>query len=319
MLSVQNKIVTFLAEMVDLGVRGFRIDAAKHIQPVELDSIVTKLNRAVVAGGDPKPYIFMEIIDMGDVGVKATDYLGVGFVGASGSDISEFKFRGIGDKFQGVGGQKVAELSSFSQNNWGLLASDKGMSFMQNHDTQRSGGLRWSDGNMARLANVFMLAVNYGYPMIMSGYSFDLNSGAGRDGGPPVPNGTAAGQTCAANPATALNGVWLCEHRDPWLAQMIRFRSAVAGTDRNNNWDNGAQATALSRGNKGFVVINNATSSITVNVPTGLAAGTYCDLLTGGKVGGSCVGTSHVIGGDGRIDVTLGARSSVVLLQGDQP
>lgn len=317
--SVQQKIVTYLAELVDLGVRGFRIDAAKHIQPVQLDSIVTKLNRAAAASGDPLPYIFLEIIDMGGGGVRATHYYGVGFQGGSGSDVSEFKFRGIGDKFQGVGGQKVAELSSFSPGNWGLIPSDKGMSFIQNHDTQRSGGLRWTDGNMARLADVFMLADPYGYPMIMSGYSFNPLSGSGRDAGPPPNTGTPAGQTCATNLVTAPVGVWLCEHRDPWLAQMLRFRKAVVGTARTNNWDNGTQAVAFSRGNMGFVIINNATAPITVTVQTGLAAGTYCDLLTGGKVSGVCSGTSHLVAADGRSELTVGARNGVVLLQGDQP
>lgn len=317
--SVQTKIVAYLTELVDLGVRGFRIDAAKHIQPVQLDSIVTRLNRAVEANGDPKPYIFMEIIDMGGGAVRATQYYGVGFVGGSGSDVSEFKFRGIGDKFQGVGGQKVAELSTFSQSNWGLMPSDKGMSFIQNHDTQRAGGLRWSDGNMARIANVFMLAEPYGYPMIMSGYSFNATSGAGRDAGPPPNTGTPAGQSCATDLVTAPVGVWLCEHRDPWLAQMIRFRKAVSGTARTNNWDNGAEAVAFSRADKGFVIINNATTAITVTVQTGLAAGTYCDLLTGGEVAASCAGTSHLVAGDGRMEVTVGARNGVVLLQGDQP
>lgn len=316
--SVQQKIVAYLAELVDLGVRGFRIDAAKHIQPVQLDSIVTKLNRAAEASGDAKPYIFLEIIDMGGSGVRATQYYGVGFQGGSGSDVSEFKFRGIGDKFQGVGGQKVAELASFSPGIWGLIPTDKGMSFIQNHDTQRTGGLRWSDGDMARIANVFMLAEPYGYPMIMSGYSFNATSGAGRDAGPPPNTGTPAGQTCTTDLATAPVGVWLCEHRDPWLAQMMRFRKAVISTARTNNWDNGSHAVAFSRGNMGFVIINNATAPITVTIQTGLAAGTYCDLLSGGEVASACVGTSHVVATDGRSEVTVGARRAVVLLQGDQ-
>lgn len=316
--SVQTKVVAYLAELVDLGVRGFRIDAAKHIQPVQLDSIVTKLNRAAEASGDPQPYIFLEIIDMGGGGVRATEYYGVGFRGGSGSDISEFKFRGIADKFQGVGGQKVAELTNFSPGIWGLIPSDKGMSFIQNHDTQRAGGLRWTDGDMARITNVFMLAEPYGYPMVMSGYSFNPLSQGGRDAGPPPNTGTAAGQTCATDLVNAPVGVWLCEHRDPWLGQMIRFRKAVTGTPRTNNWDNGSQAVAFSRGTMGFVIINNATAPITVTVQTGLASGTYCDLLTGGEVGGTCAGTSHVVAAGGQAELTVGTRKAIVLLQGDQ-
>jgi alpha-amylase len=317
--TVQQKIADYLVALADLGVAGFRIDAAKHIQPVQLDSIVTKVNRARTNAGASRPYLFLEVIDMGSEGVPATAYYGLGKYSGGGADISEFKFRGIGDKFLGAGGQKVADLTTFSQGNWGLMPSDKAMSFMQNHDTQRSGGLRWSDGVVARLANVFMLAEGYGYPMIMSGYSFDPSSGAARDAGPPAPNGTAAGQNCTANPATAPNGVWLCEHRDAWLRQMIRFRRTVTGTARNANWDNGTQAVAFSRGDKGFVAINNGTAAVAANIPSGLAPGTYCDLLTGGLVGGACAGTSVSVLAGGFILISLEARTAVVLLQGDQP
>ena len=317
--TVQQKIVDYLVGLAQLGVAGFRVDAAKHIQPVELDSIVTKMNRALVADGKPRPYIFLEVIDMGGEGVPATAYYGLGFKGGSGSDISEFKFRGIGDKFQAVGGQKVADLTTFSQGNWGLMPSDKALTFLQNHDTQRSGGLRWSDGAVARLANVFMLAEPYGYPMIMSGFSFDPTSQGGRDAGPPAANGTIAGQNCVANPATAALGLWLCEHRDPWIRQMIRFRKSVAGTDRNTNWDDGTMAVGFSRGSRGFVAINNGTVAVAANIPSGLVPGTYCDLLTGGLVGGACAGRSVVVLAGGFILTSLDPRSAIVLLQGDQP
>ena len=317
--SVQQKIADYLVALADLGVAGFRIDAAKHIQPVQLDSIFTRVNRARTGAGAPRPYVFLEVIDMGGEGVPASAYYGLGKYSGGGSDISEFKFRGIGDKFQAVGGQKVADLTTFSQSNWGLMPSDKALTFMQNHDTQRSGGLRWSDGVVARLANVFMLAEPYGYPMIMSGYSFDAGSQGGRDAGPPAPNNTVAGQNCAVDPATAGNGQWLCEHRDPWIRQMIRFRRAAAGTNRNSNWDNGTQAVAFSRGDKGFVAINNGTTAVAAIIPSGLAAGTYCDLLTGGRVGATCAGRSVTVPAGGTMIVSLDARSAIVLLQGDQP
>lgn len=317
--SVQAKIASYLVELATLGVAGFRIDAAKHIQPVQLDSIITRMNRALVNDGRPRPYLFLEVIDMGGEGVPASAYLGLGHYSGGASDISEFKYRGIGDKFLSIGTQKVSDLATFSQGAWGLLPSDKALVFVQNHDTERSGGLRWPDHDRARLANVFMLAEPYGYPMIMSGYSFDAASQAGRDAGPPAGNGTAAGQSCASDIATAPVGTWLCQHRDPWLAQMIRFREAVAGLPRHLNWNDGQQAVAFSRGAMGFVAINNGTSAIAPNITTGLPAGTYCDLLTGGEVSGVCVGTSHVVAANGSLDLTIPARGAVVLLVRDQP
>lgn len=40
---VQDKIAKFLNELIDIGVAGFRIDAAKHIWPNDLDTIASKL------------------------------------------------------------------------------------------------------------------------------------------------------------------------------------------------------------------------------------------------------------------------------------
>lgn len=317
--SVQAKIVAYLADLVDIGVRGFRIDAAKHIQPVELDSIVTKLNRAVLAAGDARPYLFHEVIDMGDAGVRATDYFGVGFVGGSGSDISEFKYRGIRDKFMGNGAQKVAELSTFSQANWGLIPTDKSLVFLENHDTQRSGGVTWDDWERQRLMYVFMLAEPYGYPMVMSSYAFSPASASSRDGGPPAGNGTVAGQTCAANIPLAPDGQWVCEHRDPVFAPMIRFRKATAGLAKLSVVTEGDWVIAFSRGTTGWVGINNGLASRASGpIQTSLTAGTYCDLLTGGKVGGACAGASVVVDGTGLATVMINARSAVVLLSTDK-
>ena len=100
---------------------------------------------------------------------------------------------------------------------------------------------------------------------------------------------------------------------------MIRFRRAVAGTNRNSNWDNGTQAVAFSRGDKGFIAINNGTAAVAANIPSGLAPGNYCDLITGGLVGGACAGRTVTVLAGGFILISLDARSAVVLLQGEQP
>lgn len=318
--TVQQKIADYLIGLARLGVAGFRIDAAKHIQPVELDSIVSRMNRTLVADGRPRPYLFLEVIDYGGEAVSRTQYYGVGYASGGGSDISEFKATGINDKFLGVGGQKVSELATFSESSWGLMPSGKGMIFLQNHDTQRERGLRWSDGDMARIGNVFLLAQPYGYPMVMSGYTFDRTTQAGRDAGPPAGgNGAATGQACTPDPATAPVGVWACEHRDPWLRQMMRFRRTVGTAAQTLTWNDGQQAVAFSRGAVGFVALNNATTAVTANVPTGLPAGSYCELLGGGRVGGGCAGATHTVAADGTVALTLAPRSAVVLLAGDQP
>lgn len=317
---VQQTLSDYLVALARLGVDGFRIDAAKHMQPVELDSIITRTNRTLVAEGRPRPYVFLEVIDYGGEAVSRTHYYGVGHASGGGSDISEFKATGINNKFLGVGGQKVSELAGFSEASWGLMPSTKGMIFLQNHDTQRHGGLRWSDGVIARLGNVFLLAQPYGYPMVMSGFTFDVTSPASRDAGPPPGgNGAATGQVCTADPATAPLGVWACEHRDPWLRQMMRFRLAVTGAAQQQTWNDGQHAVAFSRGALGFVAINNGTAVVNATVATTLPAGSYCDLLSGGRVAGACAGSVHTVSAGGTVALSLPARSAVVLLAGDQP
>ena len=163
---------------------------------------------------------------------------------------------------------------------------------MENHDTQRSGGISYRDKAIYRLANVWMLAQPYGYPSIMSSYSFNILTQAGRDAGPP---GTLPGPGCVTNlEAVTSPGQWVCEHRDPMIANMVAFRRFVAGSSQANWWDNGLNAIAFSRGNLGFVAINGeATTSVSRVFATGLAAGKYCDVLAGGVsmvTPGTCVG-----------------------------
>ena len=164
------------------------------------------------------------------------------------------------------------------------MPSDKAVVFLQNHDTQHDCGISYRDGNAFRLANVWMLAQPYGYPSILSSFAFNCPGeldGSALRCGPATP----IDLICASSLETATIGQWVCEHRDPYIRNMVRFRRVVAGTDINHWWDDGANAIAFSRGDKGFVAINNGSSGAPVAVVTGLAPGTYCDLLTGGLVG----------------------------------
>jgi alpha-amylase len=62
---VREKIVGFFDHLVDLGVAGFRVDAAKHMWPQDLAVIygrVKNLNTAFGFAADSRPYIFQEVI-----------------------------------------------------------------------------------------------------------------------------------------------------------------------------------------------------------------------------------------------------------------
>jgi alpha-amylase len=317
--AVQDKIAGYLSGLVQIGVAGFRLDAAKHIQPAELNAILAKVNQSAQAAGKSPPYFFAEVIDNGGEAVKARDYFGLGYSSGGAADITEFKFRGVGDKFLGTGGQRLSQLnpngfsgSQFSEAAWNLMPADKAVVFLENHDTQRSSGIlypiSYRDPAAYRLANVWMLAQPYGYPSVMSSYFFDRTTQAGRDAGPPA---NAPG--CSATLEAATSGLWVCEHRDPIIARMVAFRHAVTGTPVANWWDNGGNAIAFARTGKGFVVINREASELTRSFDTGLAIGTYCDVLAGGVSNVACLGHSAVVGADGKTTVTLSANSGLVL------
>ena len=318
--TVREKIASYLVSLSDLGVAGFRIDAAKHIQPVDLNAIIGKVNQAIAAKGRALPYYFLEVIDYGSEAVTARDYFGEGYSSSGSSDITEFKFRGIGDKFLGSGGQKLAQLnpnglsgSQFSESAWGLMPSDKAVVFVENHDSQRNGGLWYRDGALYRLANVWMLAQPYGYPSVLSSFGFDRSSQSSRDAGPPP-----AALGCASSIDAAKVGEWVCEHRDASIGLMVAFRREAAGAPVANWWDNGTNAIGFSRGAKGFVAIN-AESAVTIQhtFATGLPAGSYCNILTGKLIANACSGQSVTVDSFGAAALTLAPRTAVVL-QHDQ-
>jgi alpha-amylase len=314
--AVQEKIAGYLVGLARLGVAGFRIDAAKHMQPVELDAILDRVDQALTAEGRPLPYWFAEVIDHGGEAVKREQYYGLAYGTGGAVDITEFRYRGVGERFLAGSTQKLVDLKNFSQVAWNLMPSDKAVVFLENHDTQRGSGISYREGTAFRLANVWMLAQPYGYPSVMSSYALDRSSNAGDDMGPPSTGGVTNDVACAANLEAATIGTWVCEHRDPVILRMVGFRRAVAGTDLNRWWDNGANAIAFSRGDKGFVAISREPSAVTAMVPTGVAAGTYCDALTGGKAGAACAGTSVVVDAAGAVQLSLAANSAIAIHAG---
>ena len=317
--TVRQKIADYLIMLGRLGVAGFRIDAAKHIQQVELDDIIARANTTLVGEGKPLPYFFLEVIGGGGEALAPRDYYGEGYGSGGAADITEFTFVGVGNKFRSVGGEYIAQLNpngtpgnQFSAVAWGLMPSDKAVVFLQNHDTQHSCGISYRDGKTFRLANVWMLAQPYGYPSILSSFAFDCPTGNAM-GPPSDAGGNTRDVTCASSLETATIGQWVCEHRDPYIRNMVGFRRAVAGTDITRWWDNGANAIAFSRGDKGFVALNNESATVTVVTGTGLPQGTYCDLLTGGRIGTFCAGVSIGIDAAGNTQFGLPSKSAIAV------
>src|SRR5688500_533714 len=101
--SVRQKIADYLIMLARLGVEGFRIDAAKHIQQVELDDIIKRVNDVMTAEQRPLPYFFLEVIAASGEALAVRDYFCERYASGGASDITEFLFVGVGDTFRNVG------------------------------------------------------------------------------------------------------------------------------------------------------------------------------------------------------------------------
>lgn len=317
--AVQQKLADYLVRLVKMGVRGFRVDAAKHISPADLGAIVQLVGDAV--GADSAPYYFLEVIDQGSEAISAKDYLDVAGKSGSTVDVTEFKFARINDSFLDRNGKTLSALADLSEPSWGLLPSDRAVVFTNNHDTQRSDAVYYRDGALHDLANVFMLALPYGYPQLISSYAFDRTD-AGRSAGPPSDDmghtssiyaGGGDAPSCAPSPATAQPGQWVCEHRSRPIVNMVAFRRATAGAAVTHVWQNGANQLAFGRQGKGFVVLNHEAAALDRTFATDLPAGKYCDVLAGDAGGGKCSGATIEVAADGSARIQVGGDQAAAL------
>ncbi|HET6283915.1 MAG TPA: alpha-amylase family protein [Polyangia bacterium] len=326
---VRDQIAGALATLVELGVRGFRIDAAKHVAPSDLDAILRRVSARV--GSAKRPYYFFEVIDHGGEAIHAADYLAVGQGDAQAVDVTEFKYAAVTDAFGNRQGKTLAglrPLGGLSQDGGGeLLPADRAVVFINNHDTQRAASLFYQDGPSFDLATAFMLAWPYGHPSLLSSFAFDRLTPAGRDAGPPSDSaGTtgpvyAAGSqipSCSADPTSSMGG-WLCEHRRSYVAPLIGFRQATASAPMVTNWwDDGANQIAFGRGDKGFVIINRGATSLRRVFATALPAGSYCDVYPGLPTAAGCAAAPIQVDDAGAVDVSVAPWSAVVLHVGAQ-
>ncbi|XP_058030497.1 pancreatic alpha-amylase-like [Ahaetulla prasina] len=300
---VRSKIIDFLNHLIDLGVAGFRIDAAKHVRPEDINVILSKLNnlnaRWFTKGS--RPFVYQEVIDLGGEAVQSSEYFRNGRV-------TEFKYgMQLGTVLRKWNGQKMANLKSWGES-WHMMPSNKAFVFVDNHDNQRghgSGGssiLTFWNPRLYKMAVGFMLAHPYGFTRIMSSYWWPKDIQNGTDlndwvGPPSHSDGSIKPVTIYAN--ETCGNCWICEHRWDEIRNMVIFRNVVYGEPITNWWDNNNNQVAFGRAGKGFVVFNNDGRNLSVILPTGLPAGVYCDVISGRKEGKICTGIQIHVAANG--------------------
>lgn len=293
---VRDHLAAYLNDLTGLGVAGFRIDAAKHMDTNDMLAIVNRLNGT--------PYIYQEVIDQGGEPITAGEYFQNG-------DVTEFKYSiNIGNTF--FSGQ-LANLSQFGPA-WGFMPSDKAVVFTDNHDNQRGHGggghvVTYKDGSLYELANVFMLAWPYGYPGIMSSFAFST-----ADQGPPSDgNGNTQSVYVNGSPSNCF-GVWICEHRWQSIGNMVAFRNYTnANFTVTNWWSNGNNQIAFGRGSAGYVAINREGSALNRTFQTSMAAGNYCNVIDGNPTATGCSGTTITVNANGTATFTVPSMKAVAI------
>ncbi|NJP51441.1 glycosidase [Streptomyces sp. SBST2-5] len=273
---VRGAIAGYMNDLLSLGVDGFRIDAAKHIPAADLAAVKSRLS-------NPSAYWKQEVIYGAGEAVQPDEYTGTG-------DVQEFRY--AYDLKRVFRNENLAYLKNYGEG-WGYLKSDVAGVFVDNHDTERNGStLSYKDNADYTLANVFMLAWPYGAPDINSGYEF-----SDPDAGPPD-----GGRVDAC-----WQSGWKCQHAWPEIKSMVAFRNATRGQAVTDWWDNGADAIAFGRGDKGFVAINHESGPLTRTYQTSLPAGTYCDVQGNRQV---------TVDGSGRLTATLGSNTALAVYAG---
>jgi len=285
--SVRDRLATYLNKLIGYGVSGFRVDAAKHVGQTDLDAIYSRLHDTQ---DGTRPYWALEVFGGGpgtlspDAFTRSGDVLGLDGVKQLKSAFKSYPSNGTGS---------IATLKDFGEGS-GLTPSDKTLSFVQNHDTERNGdALSYKDGATNILATQYLLASGYGRPQVYA--AFEWNTGD--DSPPATADGLITDTDCGAG--------WSCTDRDAGVDALVRWHNAVGAATRADWWDDGANVISFRRG-KGWVAFNNDPAPHTIAVQTGLPKGSYRDLVGGGTVS---------VDRSGAATVTVPAKGAIAVLR----
>ena len=267
---VRATIGAYLQHLLDLGATGFRIDAAKHIDPDDLAAIV-----AALPEGTP---VISEVIRGAGEPVHPEQYTPF-------STVWEFGWADRVGDFVHSGSARA--LADFSPGPYGLL-EEGARTFVVNHDTERNGStLSYANGAELSAATAIMLASDYGPPTLYSGYAF-----SDRDQGPALEtDGSVADASCTGDEQPDVvagagweDRAWVCQHRWPGTLELVAWRTRVVdapvtATESHTRDGFRGAAVSIARGDTGVMIVNVTEHPIQVVVPTELADGRYCDIV----------------------------------------
>lgn len=288
---VRSVETAYLNRLVDAGVDGFRLDAAKHINENDLAAILGGVHSTTWTNS--RPYVLQEVMPGGSGGLAPSTYEGLG-------QVIEFSYAtALKNQFTG----SISNLSSLGQS-WGIEPSAASGTMVTNHDTERnSATLNYKAGSTYVLANIFHLAWGYGTPQVYASFTWNSSD----DSPPSDANGFVGNTNCSSG--------WYCTDRVQGIANMVGWHNAAQGQSVANWYSDGSNLISFSRGSKAWVAINNGTAAQTRTFATGLPAGSYCDVIHGDLTAatGACSGSTVTVDSSGNASVTVAAKDAVAL------
>ena len=299
---VQEIQSDYLAKLYKMGVKGFRMDAVKHINNEDIKGIKDKMAQKVDQNASDIYWIQEVIGNTNEApGIQPRNYLETGTV-------TQFDYKSdLANRFR----SNISQLGTISSRlgdistNPNAIPSDLANVFVTNWDTARNDALSYKDNSAYALANAFMLAYDYGTPRLLSDYKYD-----NKDDGAPGATATSVPDVDFDKECSTKDGDWNCQQRWTTTRGMIAFHNYVDGTTVDQWQDDGANNIAFSRGDKGFVAINNSTEDKEAEYTTSMPDGEYCDVYAVQD----CSKTVTVSGGKAK--VTVPAMQAVAIYGG---
>jgi len=220
----------YLRALKAMGVKGFRIDAAKHMPS-------SHMNRVLTADIKSGMHIFGEVITSGGSGSSEYDRFLAPYLQSTDHAAYDFPLlNSIRGAFSPSGSMsQLVDPGAYGQ----ALPGARAITFTVTHDIPNNSGFRYliMDGTDETLAYAYILGRGIGVPMV---YSDNNESGDGR---------------------------WTNAYLRDDLRRMIGFHNANQGNDM-QVLAHAACYLVYRRGNRGIVGINKCGS--TVNVPVSM-------------------------------------------------
>ena len=219
----------YLRALKTLGVKGFRIDAAKHMPNYHLNQVLT----ADIKSG---MHVFGELITSGGAGSGEYDNFLAPYLRDTDHSAYDFPlFNSIRSAFSPAGSMNsLVDPGAYGQ----ALAGPRAVTFTVTHDIPNNSGFRYliMDGTDETLAYAYILGRNGGTPMVYSD-----------------------------NNESNDNSRWVNAYQRADLSKMIGFHNSMQGTDM-QVLSNGACHLIFRRGNQGIVGINKCGSAVNASV-----------------------------------------------------